>query len=107
MQGENDENSSAPLPDHSDETAQDGAREDGPTDENQSAQANEEDISQGGEPGSVAPNGMGFNAGAGMFPNMGWNAGSFNPMSQYMNNGMFNFPMGQSPPCHLCLPFLY
>lgn len=48
----------------------------------------------------MLPNGMGFGMGAGMFPNMAWNNnGGFNPMAQFMNNGMFNFPnaMGEFP----------
>lgn len=55
---------------------------------------------QGMFPGSgqMFPNGMGFGMNGGMFPNMGWNGGpDFNPMAQFMPNGMFNFqnPMGR------------
>lgn len=47
---------------------------------------------------SMVPNPMGFNIPRG-FPNMGWNGpGDFNPMTQFMSNGMFNpqNPMGKS-----------
>lgn len=50
--------------------------------------------------GQMPPNPMAMNMGGG-FGNMSWNpAGDFNPMSQFMPNGMFNFqnPMGTLPP---------
>ncbi|KKK14457.1 hypothetical protein AOCH_002871 [Aspergillus ochraceoroseus] len=57
------------------------------------------------EPGSGAgfPNQMGYNMNPAMFPGMGWNpnSGDFNPMAQFMGNGMMNFPnpmgMGMDP----------
>ena len=37
------------------------------------------------------PNAMGFDGNAGGFPNMPWgNSSDFNPMAQFMVNGMFN-----------------
>ena len=45
----------------------------------------------------MAPGAMGLNMPPGGFPNMGWNgSGDFNPMAQFMPNGMFNpqNPMG-------------
>lgn len=66
-------------------------------DETGVAQSTEQDESQTPAMGAMPPNGMGMTPG--MFPNMGWNGnGDFNPMSQFMGNGMFNFPnpMGTS-----------
>lgn len=42
--------------------------------------------------------GTGFNMPPGGFPNMPWSgSGDFNPMAQFMSNGMFNQnPMGMS-----------
>lgn len=47
--------------------------------------------------GQMLPNPMGMNLGG--FPNMPWSGNDFNPMTQFMNNGMFNFPnqMGKLP----------
>lgn len=39
----------------------------------------------------MPPNAMGFNMPPGGFP-MGWNGSDFNPMAQFMPNGMFNSP---------------
>lgn len=50
--------------------------------------------------GQMPPNPMGMNM-VGGFGNMGWNpGGGFNPMSQFMANGMLNFQnaMGMSTP---------
>ena len=71
----------------------DGTGEGEHADEARVDQNNDEENPQGPDSGTVLPNGMGFGMGTGMFPNMAWNNnGGFNPMAQFMNNGMFNFP---------------
>ncbi|RAK96749.1 uncharacterized protein BO80DRAFT_215611 [Aspergillus ibericus CBS 121593] len=78
---------------------QDGTGEGEPADEAKADQGNDEEAPQGSESGSMFPNGMGFGMGTGMFPNMAWNnTGGFNPMAQFMNNGMFNFPNAMGMP---------
>ncbi|OJJ76607.1 hypothetical protein ASPBRDRAFT_192729 [Aspergillus brasiliensis CBS 101740] len=77
----------------------DGSGEDNGADEAKTDQANDDEAAQGPGAGTMFPNGMGFGMGAGMFPNMAWNNnGGFNPMAQFMNNGMFNFPNAMGMP---------
>lgn len=76
-----------------DASQQNGSGEGEDTDDTKLAQDPEQDMSQGPGSGQMLPNGMPFGMAPGMFP-MGWNNnGDFNPMSQFMGNGMFN-PMG-------------
>ncbi|PYI07681.1 hypothetical protein BO78DRAFT_312607 [Aspergillus sclerotiicarbonarius CBS 121057] len=77
----------------------DGTGEGEQANEAKADQDNDEETPQGAESGSMFPNGMGFGMGSGMFPNMAWNnTGGFNPMAQFMNNGMFNFPNAMGMP---------
>jgi hypothetical protein len=64
------------------------------TEEPQFPQTANEEMTQAQMPAPMLPNAMGFNMGPGAFPNMAWNnaGGDFNPMAQFMANGMFNFP---------------
>jgi hypothetical protein len=75
------------------------------TEEPQLPQPADEGMPQAQGPTPMFPNAMGFNMGPGAFPNMAWNnaSGDFNPMAQFMANGMFNFPnpMGKFP--FICL----
>ncbi|PWY89616.1 hypothetical protein BO94DRAFT_464220 [Aspergillus sclerotioniger CBS 115572] len=77
----------------------DGTGEGEEADEAKADQGNDEGNPQEPDSGTVLPNGMGFGMGTGMFPNMAWNNnGGFNPMAQFMNNGMFNFPNAMGMP---------
>lgn len=72
----------------------------GTTEEASTKPADSQPMTQPPVSGQMPPNPMAMNMGGG-FGNMSWNpAGDFNPMSQFMSNGMFNFqnPMGTLPP---------
>ncbi|KAF9891646.1 hypothetical protein FE257_003658 [Aspergillus nanangensis] len=74
------------------ETVDQAPREGEEADETRLVQSTEQDPSQASELG-MPSNGMAGDMNPSMFPNMNWNntGGDFNPMSQFMGNGMFNF----------------
>ena len=99
MRKQNGQEDSAPT---GTQEATDTAEPNGPGEGDEAADGN---TAPSTEPESAQPNGMqmmfpnpmGFNMPGG-FPNMGWNgSGDFNPMAQFMSNGMFNpqNPMGK------------
>lgn len=86
---------------HADEATEENKPAEGhATEEPQIPQPADEGTPQAQGPTPMFPNAMGFNMGPSAFPNMAWNnaSGDFNPMAQFMANGMFNFPnpMGRS-----------
>lgn len=86
---------------HADEATEENKPAEGhATEEPQIPQPADEGMPQAQGPTPMFPNAMGFNMGPSAFPNMAWNnaSGDFNPMAQFMANGMFNFPnpMGRS-----------
>ncbi|KAH1287062.1 hypothetical protein KXW19_006654 [Aspergillus fumigatus] len=93
---ENDQAENGPAEaGHADEATEENKPAEGhATEEPQIPQPADEGMPQAQGPTPMFPNAMGFNMGPSAFPNMAWNnaSGDFNPMAQFMANGMFNFP---------------